>query len=65
MYSTNSARIKQYRHRNDQQYDSYDDDFKGFTKEAESAREEYSKEENKKKGFWDFLFKKTDMDNRK
>ncbi|MEL5900000.1 hypothetical protein AAGC94_18325 [Clostridium sporogenes] len=58
MYETNSAKMNYFRNRNQQQYDSYDDDFKGFTKEAEAAKDEYSKEEKKKKGIFSFLFRK-------
>lgn len=59
MYDRNSARIDYYRNRNEQQYESYDDDFKGFTKEANPVEDEYSKEERKKKSFLSFLFRKT------
>lgn len=37
MYDSNSARISYYRNRNEQQYESYDDDFKWFTKEAKAG----------------------------
>lgn len=48
MYDRNSARINYYRNRNEQQYEIYDDDFKGFTKEAKSEEDEYTKEEREK-----------------
>lgn len=58
MYDRNSARIDYYGNRNEQQYESYDDDFKGFTKKAKSDEDEYAKEESKKKSFLSFLFRK-------
>ena len=48
MYSKNLARIYYYRNRNMQQYKSYDDDFKGFKKEAQTSGDEFSKEKRKK-----------------
>ena len=48
MYDRNSARISYYRNRNEQQYEIYDDDFKGFTKEAKSEEDEYAKGEREK-----------------
>ena len=62
MYDSNSARISYYRNRNEQQYESYDDDFKGFTKEAKSEEDEYTKEEREKKSFLSFLFRKIGND---
>lgn len=58
MYDKNSARIDYYRNRNEQQYESYDD-FKGFTKEANSVEDVCLKAERKKKSFLSFLLKKT------
>lgn len=40
MYSTNSSRVEYYRHRREQDYYSYDEDFKGFRNEAEKADKE-------------------------
>lgn len=59
MYDKNSARMDYYRNRNHQQYESYDDDFKGFTKEAQSSDDEFQKEERKRKSLLSFLFRKT------
>ncbi len=59
MYSKNLARIYYYRNRNMQQYKSYDDDFKGFKKEAQTSGDEFSKEKRKKNNLLSRLFRKT------
>lgn len=58
MYSTNSSRMEYYRQRNEQQDDSYDDDFKGFTKEVEGKKDDFLKEEKKNNRLFNFLFRK-------
>ncbi len=59
MYSKNSARMYYYRNRNMQQYESYDDDFKGFKKEVQASGDEFSKEKRKKNNLLSRLFRKT------
>lgn len=59
MYSKNSARMYYYRNHNMQQYESYDDDFKGFQKETQASGDEFSKETRKRNNFLGLLIRKT------
>ena len=43
-----------------QQYESYDDDFKGFKKEAQASEDEFLKEDRKRKSLLSFLFRNAD-----
>lgn len=48
-----------YRNHNMQQYESYDDDFKGFQKETQASGDEFSKETRKRNNFLGLLIRKT------
>lgn len=60
MYGGNLVRIDYYRNRSMQQYESYDDDFKGFKKEAQASEDEFLKEDRKRKSLLSFLFRNAD-----
>lgn len=47
MYSVNSSKIEHYKNRRVQQYDCYDDNFRGFTREAQVSDDDFLKEEKK------------------
>lgn len=58
MYDRNPARMGYFRNLNEQQHESYDDDFKGFIKEAKSSKDIYEKEERMNKSLLNFIFRK-------
>ena len=59
----NPSKMEFYRHRNEQSYDTYDDDFRGYSKEIEESKRQekedaYAKEMRREKSFWNFILRK-------